>query len=180
MAQEKLKDKAMEAFAEEELLKLDNQLYFALYVCSKEVIKRYKPLLEPFGLTYTGYITMMALWDKDNVNVKELGARLFLDSGTLTPLLKKLETQEYIERTRDPEDERNIIVTLTEKGRGLKGKISCVPMQMIDGMEIGNIKAVVLMKTLRQLMDTFREEQEGEPASTGRKKTNNDRPFWCW
>ncbi|MBQ1895942.1 MAG: hypothetical protein II162_03930, partial [Clostridia bacterium] len=87
---------------------------------------------------------------------------------------------EYIERTHDPEDERNIIVTLTEKGRGLKGKISCVPMQMIDGMEIGNIKAVVLMKTLRQLMDTFREEQEGEPASTGRKKTNNDRPFWCW
>ncbi len=182
MAQEKLKDKAMEAFAEEELLKLDNQLCFALYVCSKEVIKRYKPLLEPFGLTYTGYITMMALWDKDNVNVKELGARLFLDSGTLTPLLKKLEAQEYIERTRDPEDERNIIVTLTEKGRNLKGKISCVPMQMLDDMEMGSIKAVVLMKTLRQLMDEFKDEDYPEDAKkpAGKKKASGERYFWCW
>ncbi|MBQ5580666.1 MAG: MarR family transcriptional regulator, partial [Clostridia bacterium] len=97
---------------EDELLKLDNQLCFSLYVCSKEVIKRYKPLLEPYGLTYTGYITMMALWEKDNVNVKELGSRLFLDSGTLTPLLKKLEVQGYVERTRDPRDERNIIIRL--------------------------------------------------------------------
>ncbi|MBP5460260.1 MAG: MarR family transcriptional regulator, partial [Clostridia bacterium] len=87
----KLTERAIDALPEDELLKLDNQLCFSLYVCSKEVIKRYKPLLEPYGLTYTGYITMMALWEKDNVNVKELGSRLFLDSGTLTPLLKKLE-----------------------------------------------------------------------------------------
>ena len=87
----KLTERAIDALPEDELLKLDNQLCFSLYVCSKEVIKRYKPLLEPYGLTYTGYITMMALWEKDNVNVKELCSRLFLDSGTLTPLLKKLE-----------------------------------------------------------------------------------------
>ncbi|MBP5272403.1 MAG: MarR family transcriptional regulator, partial [Clostridia bacterium] len=95
----KLTERAIDALPEDELLKLDNQLCFSLYVCSKEVIKRYKPLLEPYGLTYTGYITMMALWEKDNVNVKELGSRLFLDSGTLTPLLKKLEAQGYVERT---------------------------------------------------------------------------------
>ncbi len=159
MAKEKkLTEKALEAVSEDELLKLDNQLCFSLYVCSKEVIKRYKPLLEPYGLTYTGYITMMALWEKDNVNVKELGSRLFLDSGTLTPLLKKLEAQGYVERTRDPRDERNIIIRLTDKGNELKNMAVCVPRQMIDGLDIGNMKAVVLMKTLHQLMDAFAEE----------------------
>ena len=131
--EKKLAEKALDMAGEDELLKLDNQLCFSLYVCSKEVIKRYKPLLEPYGLTYTGYITMMALWEKDNVNVKELGSRLFLDSGTLTPLLKKLEVQGYVERTRDPRDERNIIIRLTE--------------------------TVVLMKTLHQLMDAFAEDE---------------------
>lgn len=150
--EKKLAEKALDMAGEDELLKLDNQLCFSLYVCSKEVIKRYKPLLEPYGLTYTGYITMMALWEKDNVNVKELGSRLFLDSGTLTPLLKKLEAQGYVERTRDPRDERNIIIRLTEKGRDLKQMAVCVPRQMIDGLDIGNMKAVVLMKTLHQLM----------------------------
>lgn len=157
--EKKLTEKALDAVAEEELLKLDNQLCFSLYVCSKEVIKRYKPLLEPYGLTYTGYITMMALWEKDNVNVKELGSRLFLDSGTLTPLLKKLEAQGYVERTRDPRDERNIIIRLTDKGRDLKQMAVCVPRQMIDSLDIGNMKAVVLMKTLHQLMDAFVEDE---------------------
>ena len=157
--EKKLAEKALDMAGEDELLKLDNQLCFSLYVCSKEVIKRYKPLLEPYGLTYTGYITMMALWEKDNVNVKELGSRLFLDSGTLTPLLKKLEAQGYVERTRDPRDERNIIVRLTEKGRDLKQMAVCVPRQMIDSLDIGNMKAVVLMKTLHQLMDAFAEDE---------------------
>lgn len=157
--EKKLAEKALDMAGEDELLKLDNQLCFSLYVCSKEVIKRYKPLLEPYGLTYTGYITMMALWEKDNVNVKELGSRLFLDSGTLTPLLKKLEVQGYVERTRDPRDERNIIIRLTEKGRDLKQMAVCVPRQMIDSLDIGNMKAVVLMKTLHQLMDAFAEDE---------------------
>ncbi len=157
--EKKLAEKALDMAGEDELLKLDNQLCFSLYVCSKEVIKRYKPLLEPYGLTYTGYITMMALWEKDNVNVKELGSRLFLDSGTLTPLLKKLEAQGYVERTRDPRDERNIIIRLTEKGRDLKQMAVCVPRQMIDSLDIGNMKAVVLMKTLHQLMDAFAEDE---------------------
>ena len=84
---------------------------------------------------------------------------LFLDSGTLTPLLKKLEAQGYVERSRDPRDERNIIIRLTDKGRELKSMAVCVPRQMIDGLDIGNMKAVVLMKTLHQLMDAFAEDE---------------------
>ncbi|MGL6014970.1 MAG: MarR family winged helix-turn-helix transcriptional regulator [Selenomonadaceae bacterium] len=90
----------------DEILTLDKQLCFALYVASKEVIRKYKPLLSPLGLTYTGYIAMLALWEKDNLTVKKLGEKLFLDSGTLTPLLKKLEGLGYIDRIRSTADER--------------------------------------------------------------------------
>jgi DNA-binding MarR family transcriptional regulator len=116
---------------DEEILKLDNQLCFALYVCSKEIIKLYKPLLEPFGLTYTGYITLLALWEKDHVTVKSLGERLYLDSGTLTPLLKKLESKNLLVRERSPEDERNVYITLTEEGQFLKEKVVDVPKELI-------------------------------------------------
>lgn len=100
----------------EDKLKLDNQLCFAVYVASKEIIKQYKPFLDPLGLTYTQYITLLALWEKSDISVKELGQRLFLDSGTLTPLLKKLEAMNLIERVRSSDDERLIIVSLTKKG----------------------------------------------------------------
>ena len=127
--------------------------------CSRELIKHYKPFLDELDLTYTQYIAMMVLWEHRSVTVKEMGQYLFLDSGTLTPLLKKLEVQGYVERTRDPRDERNIIIRLTEKGRDLKQMAVCVPRQMIDGLDIGNMKAVVLMKTLHQLMDAFAEDE---------------------
>ena len=104
----------------EDKLKLDNQLCFAVYVASKEIIKQYKPFLDPLGLTYTQYITLLALWEKSDISVKELGQRLFLDSGTLTPLLKKLEAMNLIERVRSSDDERLIIVSLTKKGLDLK------------------------------------------------------------
>ena len=117
---------------EDELLKLENQLCFPLYVCSKEVIRKYRPLLEPLGLTYTGYITMMALWEQDHSNVKQLGEKLYLDSGTLTPLLKRLEKNGYITRTKDPGDERSLLVDLTPEGRALKSRATCVPMQLIE------------------------------------------------
>lgn len=104
----------------DELLKLDNQLCFSLYVCSKEIIKKYKPLLDPLGLTYTSYITLLALWEEDNINVKDLGKKLYLDSGTLTPILKKLETQNFITRTRSAEDERSVNISLTKEGITLK------------------------------------------------------------
>ena len=93
-----------------DLLKLENQLCFPLYACSKEIIKKYKPFLDKLDLTYTQYITMLVLWEEKNINVKTLGDKLLLDSGTLTPLLKKLEEKGYIERKRSIKDERKLIV----------------------------------------------------------------------
>ncbi len=113
-----------------DLLKLDNQLCFPLYACSKEVVRKYKPYLDELGLTYTQYITMMVLWERKHVNVKQLGEYLYLDSGTLTPLLKKLEQQGLILRKRLAEDERNVMIELTDKGEELKLKAAEVPVKM--------------------------------------------------
>ena len=96
-----------------EVLKLKNQLCFPLYACSKEIVRMYKPFLDALDLTYTQYITMMVLWELKQVSVKELGERLYLDSGTLTPVLKKLEQKGYIKRERSKEDERMLVVTVT-------------------------------------------------------------------
>lgn len=113
-----------------EQLKLQNQLCFPLYAAAKEVVRKYKPYLDELDLTYTQYITMMVLWEKEQCNVKELGSMLFLDSGTLTPLLKKLESKGYITRCRCKEDERNLIIQITEKGEALKEKAAHIPADM--------------------------------------------------
>ena len=115
-----------------EQLKLENQLCFPLYAAAKEVVRKYKPVLDELDLTYTQYITMMVLWEKEELNVKELGSMLYLDSGTLTPLLKKLEAKGYISRTRCKEDERNLIIQITEKGDALKEKAAYIPKEMTD------------------------------------------------
>ena len=115
-----------------EQLKLEKQLCFPLYATAKELVRKYKPFLDELDLTYTQYITMIALWDKESLNVKELGSMLYLDSGTLTPLLKKLEAKGYITRTRCKEDERNLIISITEKGEALKEKAAGIPQKMID------------------------------------------------
>ncbi|MDF2510194.1 MAG: hypothetical protein K0S04_60 [Herbinix sp.] len=135
-----------------DLLKLDNQLCFSLYVCSKEIIKKYKPLLDPHGLTYTGYIILLALWEEDNVNVKELGKRLYLDSGTLTPMLKKLESQDYIKRTRSLNDERNVYIELTEKGKELQKEAIHIPENLICNLDIEAKYASGLLQGLHQMM----------------------------
>ncbi|WP_435920804.1 MarR family winged helix-turn-helix transcriptional regulator [Paenibacillus sp. DYY-L-2] len=114
----------------DDYMKLDQQLCFAFYTCSREIMKLYRPLLSPHGLTYTQYITLLSLWERDGVTVKELGATLFLDSGTLTPLLKKLESMNLITRTRDKADERNVIIELTEIGHALKEQVSDVPKKL--------------------------------------------------
>lgn len=136
----------------EEMLQLDHQLCFALYVSSKEIIRRYKPLLEPLHLTYTGYITMMALWEKDDVSVKELGSRLTLDSGTLTPLLKKLESLSYIERIRSDDDERSVHIRLTPDGRALKAKAASIPQQMVCSAGLSPEKLGPLLNSLHDFM----------------------------
>ncbi|GGF95369.1 MarR family winged helix-turn-helix transcriptional regulator [Paenibacillus abyssi] len=111
-------------------LKLENQLCFAVYACSREMTKLYHPLLKEIGLTYTQYVTMLALWEKDQVTVKELGARLYLDSGTLTPLLKKLESMGLITRSRHKADERSVIIALTKQGTEMKEKAREIPAKL--------------------------------------------------
>jgi len=143
---------AIHNISDDDMLKLDNQLCFALYVSSREIIKKYKPYLDPLGLTYTAYITMLALWEEDNVTVKDLGKRLFLDSGTLTPLLKKLESKKLLIRERRLEDERNVFITLTNQGRLLKKEAANVPRQLMKNNFFDEEAANDLLKMLHNYM----------------------------
>lgn len=111
----------------DDALKLDNQTCFALYACSREITKLYRPFLDELGITYTQYVALLALWEQDDVTVKQLGARMYLDSGTLTPLLKKMESAGWIGRVRDPLDERNVRIRLTDRGAQLKERAYEVP-----------------------------------------------------
>lgn len=135
-----------------DMLKLENQLCFPLYACSKEIIRKYKPYLDPLGLTYTQYITLMALWEEDNVTVKSLGEKLYLDSGTLTPLLKKMEGQNLIKRVRSADDERNVYITLTEEGHLLKDKALSVPEKISKCISLSREEAVFLHQTLHKIL----------------------------
>ena len=114
-----------------EALKLDNQLCFALYSASLAMTKLYKPVLSKVGMTYPQYLVMLALWENDGQTVSELGERLFLDSGTLTPLLKRLESAGWLKRTRARDDERRVIISLTEAGQQLKAQASLIPECML-------------------------------------------------
>ncbi len=136
-------------------LKLENQLCFPLYVCSKEIVRRYKPYLDELDLTYTQYITMMALWECKEINVKELGEKLYLDSGTLTPLLKKLETKGYIKRERSKSDERNLIVTITKDGEALKETAADIPQKIGACVNISPNKAKELYDTLYLILNSM-------------------------
>ena len=135
----------------EEMLKLDNQLCFSLYATSKEIIRRYRPLLDNFDLTYTQYITLLVLWEKDGLKVKMLGERLYLDSGTLTPLLTKLERKGYILKKKDTADSRETTVYLTDKGRELKEKIIVVPATMGACVKLELDESLLLQKLLRKV-----------------------------
>lgn len=137
----------------DDILTLDHQLCFALYVSSKEIIRKYKPFLDPLGLTYTGYITLLALWEKDNITVKELGKKLYLDSGTLTPLLKKLENQGFITRIRSSIDERNVYIKLTKKGVELKKEAIHIPNELICSTKLNTENISQLLTYLHQFID---------------------------
>lgn len=136
-----------------EQLKLKNQLCFPLYAAAKEVVRKYKPYLDELDLTYTQYITMMVLWENESMNVKELGSMLYLDSGTLTPLLKKLEAKGYITRTRCKEDERNLIIEITEAGEQLKEKAAYIPKEMENKwVNISKEESATMYKALYTLL----------------------------
>lgn len=134
-------------------LKLGNQLCFPLYAAAKEIVRQYKPFLDELDLTYTQYITMLVLWEKKEVNVKQLGESLFLDSGTLTPLLKKMEQKGLITRERKTEDERVLILSLTPKGEALKERAVSVPMQMAACVNIEPEEAQVLYRILYKILE---------------------------
>ncbi len=136
----------------EDNLKLDNQLCFPLYVCSKEIIRKYKPYLEKLNLTYTQFITMMVLWEENEINVKRLGERLFLDSGTLTPLLKKLENKGYLERIKNNKDERNLNIKITLKGKELKKLAKDIPFNVGKCLNLSEQEALDLYKTLYKII----------------------------
>ena len=133
-------------------LKLENQICFPLYACSREIIKQYKPFLDEIDLTYTQYIAMMVLWEHQSVTVKELGQYLFLDSGTLTPLLKKMEAKGIISRKRDEEDERSLIVSLTAEGEALKERAVEVPQKMAQCVRLAPQEAQELYRLLYKLL----------------------------
>ena len=141
-----------------EMLKLDHQLCFALYSSSLAMTKLYKPLLDPLGLTYPQYLVMLVLWEGDAVSVSELGQRLMLDSGTLTPLLKRLEASGWVARERDSADERRVRVHLTPSGRALKARAAKVPPQVLcaTGCSLAEIAALtVQIKALRDEIQSF-------------------------
>ena len=136
-------------------LKLENQLCFPLYACSREVVKRYTPYLDALDLTYTQYITMMVMWEHRSIKVKEAGELLRLDSGTLTPLFKKLEDKGYVTRTRSKEDERNLIVDITEKGLALREKAADIPSRLRSCINLSDEEALQLYNLLQKLLSTM-------------------------
>ena len=138
-------------------LKLENQLCFPLYACAKEIIRKYKPYLDEIDLTYTQYITMMVFWEYKKMNVKELGQKLFLDSGTLTPLLKKLEAKELITRERSKDDERNLIVKITSKGEQLIEKAKDIPVKMSGCVSLSKEEAQTLYRILHKILGSISE-----------------------
>lgn len=133
-------------------LKLENQLCFPIYAASREVIKLYRPLLEPLDLTYTQYITMMVIWEERKVNVKNLGKRLFLDSGTLTPVLKNLEAKGYVRRYRCAEDERILFVEVTDNGNRLKEKAVSVHDKMAEYVKLTDEETLQLYTLMYKLL----------------------------
>ncbi len=133
-------------------LKLENQLCFPLYACSKEIVRRYKTYLDKLDLTYTQYIVMMVMWEEKELNVKELGDKLFLDSGTLTPVLKKLEAKGYVTRERSKIDERTLIVTLTEGGKELRESAVGIPVRMRGCLKLSDEEMIQLRTMLNKIL----------------------------
>ena len=137
-------------------LKIENQLCFPLYACSREIIKQYKPFLDEIDLTHTQYIAMMVLWEHKTMNVKAMGEILFLDSGTLTPVLKKLESKGLITRQRSAADERNLVVTIKESGESLKEKAVAVPAEIAKCSNLEPEEAAMLYRILYKMLGNKR------------------------
>ena len=145
-------------------LLLDNQLCFPLYACSRKVVNMYTPFFQPLGITYTQYIVLLVLWETDGVSVRELGQRLYLDSGTLTPLLKKMEEAGLVTRTRSTEDGRVVLVHLTEQGRALREKAAEIPLRLGGCLPLSTEEAQALHSLLHRLLDAEMPKPENQEA----------------
>lgn len=147
-----------------EAMKLDNQLCFPLYAAARNVTGLYTPYLKPLGLTYTQYITFLVLWEKDGISVSEIGSRLMLDNGTLSPMLKKLEQAGYIERNRSEDDDRVVIISLTKEGRDLQEKAKEIPLKVGSCIGLSIEQAKELHDLLHELLEHQRGiEKGGDP-----------------
>lgn len=141
-------------------LYLANQVCFPLYAASKEIIRHYTPLLKPLDLTYTQYLVMLVLWEKKKTTVKELGNDLCLDSGTLTPLLKKLAEKNYINRQRETGDERIVNVTLTPQGAALQKQAEGIPQKIKSYLPLEQEELDTLQHLTRKMLDNFHQDQK--------------------
>lgn len=145
----------MEDKHEFEMLKLENQLCFPLYAASRKITNKYIPFLKPFGITYTQYIVFLVLWEEDGITVGEIGKKLHLDNGTLTPMLKKLEESDWILRKRSRDDERVVIIKLTEKGYQLKYDLKDIPEKMAECVDISHEDAINLYHILYEIIESI-------------------------
>ena len=143
-----------------EAMKLDNQLCFPLYAAARNVTGMYTPWLKPLGLTYTQYIVFLVLWEKDGVSVTEIGEKLMLDNGTLSPLLKKMEQAGYVERRRSRGDDRVVEITLTEAGRALQEKAKDIPGNVAGCIELPPEKARTLYELLHELLENQKDKDD--------------------
>lgn len=148
----------MKEFNPGDTLKLSNQLCFPLYASGKEITRKYKPFLDKLGITYTQYIVLMVLWEKDHVSVKEIGEKLYLDSGTLTPLLNKLLIKGYISKKSLPRDNRELIISLTNKGLELKKEAYEIPPQIAKEVKLSPEEAKELYRLLYKVLEGFKDE----------------------
>jgi DNA-binding MarR family transcriptional regulator len=139
--------------AADQMLRLDNQICFAIYSAAHAFNRVYKPLLDRLGLTYPQYLAMLVLWERDGVPVKEIGERLFLDSGTLTPLLKRLESAGLVKRTRSTEDERQVLIALTPQGQALRDKARAVPSSILAASECSVPELLAMKNEIVALRD---------------------------
>ncbi|EKO25739.1 MarR family winged helix-turn-helix transcriptional regulator [Leptospira interrogans] len=139
---------------------LENQVCFPLYACSRALTAIYRPILEELGITYPQYLVLLILWKEDGCSVKEIGKKLYLDSGTLTPLLKRLEDSEFVIRRRSIKDERSVEIYLSAKGKKLRDKAVCVPSKLIESLEIDKKSLIDLKKDLDRLLLTLSEKVE--------------------
>lgn len=150
---ERRKDKKME----NNKLKLENQICFKIYSAEREITKLYRNLLEELDVTYPQYLVLLVLWEKNSVTVKELGQKLFLDSGTLSPMLKRMEGNDLIERRRSAEDERTVIISLTKKGADLKNQAQCVPTKLLENLSLDLKELENLNQTLSSILNRIQQ-----------------------